>query len=250
MTREFGRFVWFELMSNDQQKAKAFYPELFGWSLEPMTMADKSTYPLLKVGDTPIGGLAVSPPAEAPTHWVPSVSVDDVDGVAKKVLAAGGKTLMDAMEMTGVGRLQAVADPGGAPLILFRGATGDPPRATGVGSVHWNELWAKDAQTSLKFYKEVFGYQHETMDMPTGAYHVLKSGDDMRGGLMQAPDPNMPPMWLQYIEVANRDDTLKQALSRGATQLGEAMEVANIGRFAILQDPLGGVIGVIEPAAT
>lgn len=65
---------------------------------------------------------------------------------------------------------------------------------------------------------------------------------------MQSPDPKVPQMWLQYVEVADTDDAVKRAVARGATQHGETMQVDGVGRFAILQDSLGAVIGVIKSA--
>ncbi|HMR75410.1 MAG TPA: VOC family protein [Polyangiaceae bacterium] len=248
MAYDHGRFVWFELVTKDHAKAKAFYPELFGWKLEPMQMADGSSYPMLKAGGAPVGGFMTPPKDGIPPHWVSYVSVADVNASAKKVVAAGGKTLMDAMDVPGVGRIQPVTDPQGGAFMLFRGETEDHDAVKGPGSFHWNELWAKDTAAALKFYSDVLGYSHDVMDMPNGKYYVLKNGDSPRGGLMQSPDPKVPQMWLQYVEVADTDDAVKRAVARGAKQHGETMQVEGVGRFAILQDSLGAVIGVIKPA--
>lgn len=249
MAYDHGRFVWFELVAKAHDEARAFYPELFGWKLDPTQMADGSSYPMLKVGDVPVGGFMTPPKDGIPPHWVSYVSVADVDKTAKKVVASGGKLLMDAMDIEGVGRIQPAADAQGGVFMLFRGETEDHPAANGPGSFHWTELWAKDTDAALKFYSEVLGYSHEAMDMPNGKYFVLKNGDSPRGGLMQSPDTKVPQMWLQYVEVADCDATVKRALGRGAKQLGESMDVDGVGRFAILQDPLGAVIGVIKPVA-
>ncbi|MEZ4221096.1 MAG: VOC family protein [Polyangiaceae bacterium] len=247
MAKHDGRFVWHELVTDAQDKARSFYPELFGWKLNPMKMADGSEYPLLSAGDVPIGGFMAPPKAGVPPHWVGYIAVDDVDATAKKVASAGGKSLMDAFDVQGVGRIQPVSDPQGGVVMLFKPA-GDSPAASGNGSFHWDELWAADASAALAFYEQAFGYEHDSMDMPTGKYYVLKRGGTPCGGLMQRPDAKVPHMWLSYVEVADCDRTVKQASGRGASQLGETMEVPGVGRFAILRDPLGAVIGVIRPA--
>ena len=44
--------------------------------------------------------------------------------------------------------------------------------------------------------------------MPTGTYYVLKDGDDARGGIVQAPSPQVPTMWLQYMPYKPHPDKL------------------------------------------
>lgn len=45
------------------------------------------------------------------------------------------------------------------------------------------------------------------------------------------------------------DQTLARAKQNGATIIAEPVDVEGVGRFGILRDPLGGVIGVIKPAS-
>ena len=248
MSYEHGRFVWFELLTKDVDRAKSFYPETLPWKIETATMQEGSEYSMIKVGDAGIGGL-MSPQGEVPTTWVSYVSVADVDETAKKVVAAGGTTHMDAFDVPGVGRMQPVSDAQGGMLCLFKAETADPPRVDGPGSLHWNELWTQDPQASLAFYENVLGYTHEEMSMPNGAYYIFKDGDEMRGGMLQAPSSDIPTMWLQYITVDDCDATLARAKQNGATVISEPVDAEGVGRFGILRDPLGGMIGVIKAAS-
>ena len=79
MSYDYGRFNWFELVTGDQAPARAFYPELFGWKLEPMDMPGGQSYPLLKAGGVPFGGLRDLPKPGLPPHWLSYVSVADVE---------------------------------------------------------------------------------------------------------------------------------------------------------------------------
>lgn len=248
MAHDHGRFVWFELITAKAEKAKAFYPEVFGWKVEPMEMPGGITYPLLKVGDAATGGFAPPPKDGIPPHWVSYVSVADVDATAKKVIANGGKSLMDAFDVPGVGRMQPVADAEGAAFFLFKSADGDPTPAEGPGSFHWNELWSKDPEAAVKFYEKVLGYSSEKMEMPNGAYYVLKNGDQARGGVMASPTKDAPPHWGQYVTVADCDATLERAKRSGGKAIGELMDVDGVGRFGHLEDNQGAVIGFITPA--
>jgi predicted enzyme related to lactoylglutathione lyase len=247
MSYEHGRFVWFELLTKEIDKATSFYPEILPWRIEPMTMQDGSQYTLIKVGDAGVGGV-VSPAADVPTAWVSYVSVADVDETARRIKAAGGTTHVDAFDVPGVGRMQPVIDAQGGRFCVFKGETDDPSRVDGPGSLHWNELWTQDPPASLAFYEDVLGYTHEEVSMPNGTYYVFKDGDAPRGGMLQAPSSDIPTMWLQYITVEDCDATLARAKHNGATVVAEPMDAEGVGRFGILRDPLGGMIGVIKPA--
>jgi predicted enzyme related to lactoylglutathione lyase len=117
MIYEHKRFVWFELLTNDIEKAKSFYPEVLPWRIEPTAMQDGSSYNLIKVGDQGVGGL-MSPQGDAPTAWISYVSVANVDETAKKIKAAGGAAQMDAFDAPGVGRMQPVSDAQGGARAL------------------------------------------------------------------------------------------------------------------------------------
>jgi len=248
MSYEHGRFVWFELLTKDVDKATSFYPEALPWRIEPIEMQDGSSYTMIKVGDVGIGGL-MTPQGDVPTSWVSYVSVADVDATAERVKAAGGATHMDAFDVPGVGRMQPVSDAQGGMFCLFKAETADPSRVEGPGSLHWNELWTQDPRASLAFYEGVLGYTHEEMTMPNGTYYVLKDGDTPRGGMLQAPSSDMPTMWLQYITVDDCDAALARAKQNGATVVAEPVDAEGVGRFGILRDPIGGMIGVIKPAS-
>ncbi len=246
MSYEHGRFVWFELLTKDIDRALSFYPETLPWRIEQTKMQAGPDYWMIQAGEAGVGGL-MSPQGDVPTAWVSYVSVPDVDAAAKKVVAAGGATHVDAFDAPGVGRMQPVSDAQGGMFCLFKAETGDPPPVDGPGSLHWNELWTQDPEASLAFYETVLGYTHEEMTMPNGKYYIFKDGDQMRAGMLQAPSSDIPTMWLQYITVDDCDATLARAKKNGATVIAEPMD-AEPGRFAILRDPLGGMIGVIKPA--
>jgi hypothetical protein len=246
MSYEHGRFVWFELLTKDIDRAVSFYPESLPWRFEHTKMEGGRDYLTIQAGGAGVGGV-MSPQGDPPTAWVSYVSVADVDATAKKVVAAGGATHGDALDAPGVGRMQPVSDAQGGMFCLFKGETGDPPRVDGPGSLHWNELWTQDPEASLVFYEKVLGYTHEEMTMPNGKYYIFKDGDQMRAGMLQAPSSDIPTMWLQYITVDDCDATLARAKKNGATVIAEPMD-AEPGRFAIFRDPLGGTIGVIKPS--
>lgn len=248
MAYHHGKFVWFEHMSRDVDKAQAFYSALFGWSCTPVPMGGDAPYPMIQNGGEGIGGFRSAGPT-APTHWISYLSVADVDASFKTIQAMGNRTMMEPSSM-GPGRAAAVTDPQGASFALWRSADGDraDAPATPVGGWHWNELWTSDADGAIAFYEKTFGFTTEPMALPDGRrYFILQAEGVPRAGLMQSPDPTIKPMWLPYVAVADCDASIAQAAALGGKLAYPAMELAGVGRFAVLGDPCGAVIGVIKP---
>ncbi|NRF67066.1 VOC family protein [Aquincola sp. S2] len=245
-----GKFVWFEHVSNDLAKARAFYEPLFGWHTEAMPMEGRS-YQMLMNGNGGIGGLREAD-AGVPNHWISYLSVEDVDARFKAATAAGAKALQPPTDFPPVGRGAGLTDPTGAAFCLWRSNGGDMPdhKETPAGNFVWNELWTPDDQKALSFYETCFGYTHDAMEMgPDGTYYILKSVDGTaRAGLAKMP-AGTPPMWLPYVRVADCDATLAKAQGLGAQKvLIPPHDIPDVGRIAALIDPLGAPIAMITPA--
>jgi predicted enzyme related to lactoylglutathione lyase len=242
-----GRFVWFEHLSNDIPKARAFYEKLFGWNTEMMASSSGDPYPVIHNGETGIGGYAQAR-AGAPSQWMSYLSVSDVDSAYKAALAAGAKSLMAPTDYGSAGRSATIADPTGGVFSLWRGAQGDPAETetTPIGGWIWNELSTQDEKMALAFYEKVFGFTHDEMPMPDGTYHVLKQGDKGRAGLFTSKHP-MPTMWTPYVSVADCDATVAKAAQLGATVCMPSTDIPEVGRLAMFNDPQGASIAILKP---
>jgi len=74
----------------------------------------------------------------------------------------------------------------------------------------------------------------------------------MRAGVMQQP-PGLPAPshWLPYIRVADCDATTAKATQLGARSIVmPPTDIPNVGRFAVLIDPVGAAIAVTLVIAT
>ena len=114
--------------------------------------------------------------------------------------------------------------------------------------ISWHELMTGDVEGATKFYTELLGWTLQEFPMQEGeSYWVVKVGDEGMGGIMKTPpDPaGMPPHWGLYITVDNVDATAKKAEQLGAKILATPMDIPQVGRFAVLQDPQGAVFAVI-----
>lgn len=126
-----GGWLWSELLTDDAERAVAFYARAFGHREErlPIRTSDggtRGTYHLLKdaAGVARAGVMALPEPGR-PAMWLPYLAVDDVDATAARVPALGGQVLRAPDDIPGVGRFAVLKDPAGAVVAVMKPA----PRA-------------------------------------------------------------------------------------------------------------------------
>jgi hypothetical protein len=112
-------FVHVELNTTDLVKAKAFYGELFDWTLEDMPMPE-GAYTVIKVGQGTGGGMMTHPVPGAPSLWLAYVQVDDIEASTGKAKSLGATVLKDVTEIPQVGWFSVLLDPTGAAFALFK----------------------------------------------------------------------------------------------------------------------------------
>jgi len=54
-------------------------------------------------------------------------------------------------------------------------------------------------------------------------------------------------MWLPYVKVADCDATAAQAAGLGGQVMMAPTDIPNVGRFAVICDPLGAALAVMKP---
>ena len=117
------------------------------------------------------------------------------------------------------------------------------------GAFSWSELMTSDPKAAGSFYSQLFGWKVEASDMGGGPYHLIKIGDTSIGGIMGKPPgapADMPPMWGCYVTVSNLDETVAAVKRLGGGVLMEPMEVKTVGRMAVIRDPQGAALSVIQ----
>ncbi len=115
------------------------------------------------------------------------------------------------------------------------------------GAFGWCELMTTDAGAAKSFYKTLFGWDTEDLDMEGTAYTVVKIHGDETGGIMKMPPEmeGMPPAWSIYVTVDDVDATAGKVEELGGKILRPPEDIPNVGRFCVLQDPQGAVICAI-----
>jgi uncharacterized protein len=89
------------------------------------------------------------------------------------------------------------------------------------------------------------------MDMgEMGTYTIFqRAGEVDVAGCMAIPaGMQAPPHWLPYIVPDDVDKTVDRAKELGANAFQEGMDIPNVGRIAIIQDPTGAVFGLFKPS--
>jgi predicted enzyme related to lactoylglutathione lyase len=246
-----GRFVWHELTTPDPKRAVGFYGELFAWKSREVDMGPAGTYTVLTAGETDVGGIATPQPGQ-PAHWLGYCTVEDPDATAKKARELGATVAVPPTDIPDIGRFTLLVDPQGAAIAPIRmveeAPEGDDKPA--LGTFCWDELHTHDPSASLAFHTKLFGWKPNAMDMgPAGTYQVLEDGDKQRGGLMKKPMAEAPTMWLAYVVVDDVDRSAARAEKLGGKVLAPASDIPNIGRYAVVADPTGGVIALYKSAS-
>jgi predicted enzyme related to lactoylglutathione lyase len=118
------------------------------------------------------------------------------------------------------------------------------------GAFSWSELATDDPAAAVVFYGSLFGWTAENMDMGSGAYHVVKVGENAIGGIMGKPpgSAGMPSAWGCYVTVDDIDATVTRCTELGGKVCVPPMEVPGVGRMAVLQDPQGAMFSAITYA--
>lgn len=258
MKQAAGNFCWFELGTSDQNAAKGFYAELFGWQFKdsPLPPEMGGVYTTLLKDDKDVGAIyQLGPQMEGvPPHWMPYVAVDSADETAVKVAELGGEALCPPFDVMDYGRMVAFKDPTGATLSVW-----EPKTHLGVdlfgapGSACWCELATTDVTKAGAFYSSLFGWSlKESSDgMP---YTEIGNKGQMIGGMMPMDGPQfqgVPPHWTVYFAVDDCDAAAEKAKGLGATSCVPPTDIPKVGRFAMIQDPQGAVFSIftgLQPA--
>ncbi len=115
-----------------------------------------------------------------------------------------------------------------------------------LGRFSWHELMTTAPDDARGFYAKIAGWGTSIWDEGENPYEMWMNGEMPVGGLMELPGPEVPPCWLAYVSTPDLDATLDRVRGHGGGVLNE-MAVPQVGRFAVIADPQGGVIAVLEP---
>ena len=239
-----GKFVWHEQVSSDPKQAQDFYTQLFGWGVEAFKSGEFD-YTMISANGSTHGGFSKAMEGAPPPHWLSHVRVENVDETVETAKKAGGTLAAGPFQMEDVGRMAILKDPQGAFIAAYQplGESGVPE-----GVFVWDELGTTDVDGAQRFYEQVFAWTTTEMGEQYGGYRIFQRGEDRIAGLMGLQDDSIPPHWQPYVFVEDADATTEKAKGLGGSALLDPMDVPEVGRIAVLQDPQGATFGVIKPS--
>jgi uncharacterized protein len=248
-----GSFCWLELGTTNQDAAKDFYFNLFGWKANDHPMGEMGVYTMFELEGRPAAaGYTLSPQmrdAGVPPHWMLYIATANTDETAVKVVEAGGKVEMAPLDVYDYGRMAVIHDPAGAPFAVWQAKSHPGTGIEGItGTICWADLSTPDPEQAAKFYKHVFGWELDPGQDGSGYLHI-KNGQTYIGGVppVQYRSPHVPPHWLAYFLVNNCDESANQAKALGATLHMPPTTMEKVGRWAVVADPQGAVFALFQP---
>jgi uncharacterized protein len=247
-----GRFVWYELITTDTERAKAFYSRVLGWGTQDVSMPSVA-YTLFTLGEVSVSGLMNLPTDAdkmgAKPRWIGYVGVDDVDATAALINQLGGAVHVPPMNFSNFSRFAVAADPQTAsfgliswlrPVQLLQAELNIP------GRVAWHELLAADREKALAFYGSLFGWQKaEARVGPRGTYQLFSAGQQTIGGMVTKPRTVSMPSWIYYFNVGDIDAAVKRVKIGGGQVLEGPIEVPGDSWILQCLDPQGAMFALV-----
>ena len=244
-----GAFSWTDLTAPDQDGAKRFYVDLFGWEADDQDIGEGMTYSMMKLAGRDVAAISPQPQqqrdAGAPPVWNSYITVESADDALARAAELGATVHAPAFDVFDVGRMGVVQDPHGAFFLVW-----EPKSHIGAslvnapGALSWNELSTPDIDASAAFYGALFGWTTEAMpDEPR--YHVIKNADGRtNGGMSSMAPPETPPFWLVYFGTEDVGASLGRASELGGGTLVEPAEIGQAGTVGVARDPQGAVFAL------
>ena len=107
----------------------------------------------------------------------------------------------------------------------------------------WVDLMTNDVDAAHRFYAGLFGWEIEDQGEAFGHYGLAMLRGKTVAGIGPLQDAGMPPAWSTYLATSNLDTTAAKVKDAGGTVLMPPMDVGDTGRMAVVQDPVGAVVG-------
>ena len=254
MANRHGDWIWYELLTPDADGAAAFYTAVIGW-----TVGDQPHYREIVASEGHVGGMlplsADMAAGGAKPGWLGYVKVDDVDKALTSIEQGGGRALMPAQDMPGIGRFALVSDPAGAPFYVMtpRPTAGNPDAVSNafaadhpaMGHCAWNELWTSDPAAALGFYGTRFGWVEDSqMEMgPSGKYFMIRHGV-LTGGIAGVT-PGQVPGWTFYFRVPSIAAVVDKVTAHGGTVNMGPHPIPGGDHIILGTDPQGAAFALV-----
>jgi predicted enzyme related to lactoylglutathione lyase len=112
-----------------------------------------------------------------------------------------------------------------------------------AGTPCWIDVMTTDVDSARNFYGDLFGWQFQIGDEQTGYYSTGLIDGKRAAGVFEM-HLDHPPVWTTYLATDDADATAALVTEHGGTIAQPTMDVMDLGRMTIVQDPTGGTVGL------
>ena len=112
--------------------------------------------------------------------------------------------------------------------------------------IAWYEVLGKDADALRGFYGEMFGWKYQLMEEMN--YGLIQHEEGEVGGGVGAT-PEGPGWSTFYVGTDDLNASIAKAKKLGGKVVMPRTELPDGGVIAVIQDPEGHPVGLVQPAA-
>ena len=248
-----GQLIWADLFTEDVSACTRFYTGLFDWTAETLGTR-KDAYTLFRNNGRPVAGVIYRPAGKGETTkgiWIPFFSVNGLDDTLGKLPGLDGQVEVPARDFPKRGSQAIIRDNQGALLGLMQTSQGDPDDFLGdYGDLIWAQLWVRDSDASIGFYREILGFVTTDYDPEKDEIydHLWSNNGILRASLGTIPEsmPEARPNWLGFVRVKDVEAAVSRAVALGGTVYFKPDPEVEQGRVAVIEDPAGAAIVLME----
>ena len=120
-----------------------------------------------------------------------------------------------------------------------------------TGAIAWVDLTVPNAPELRDFYAAVCGWTPQDVKMGDYSDYTMRAaatGEAVAGVChAQGTNTGLPRQWLVYVSVPDLNASLAECVGRGGKVFREPASMGSYGDFAVIQDPAGAVMALIQP---
>lgn len=121
----------------------------------------------------------------------------------------------------------------------------------GPQKIWWHELNTWEPERAQDFYGTALGWKFERATLSDGScYWIARKDGRAIGGIQELNSPScdgIPSHWMTYMSVNDIQEAQQAAEQAGGEVMRPAALVPGIGRFSVVVDITGALIGLFEP---
>lgn len=117
------------------------------------------------------------------------------------------------------------------------------------GKIIWADLYTGNVNASLDFYTDTFGWTVKKFGGTNDRYHLLFDGDKAVAGILAHSAERTKTdtaLWIGSIATNNLQTHVTNAANNSATVLLKPHDFALYGKRAVIADPQGGIIALLD----